>query len=204
LLDWFSLIGGNPKALVILWAFCWGLVILLQVAGPQVSFLNAWLANYPYPVNSFSLYFFLGMILFFYQDQLRNIFQKKFMPWLIAGLLLFYSPIFLKNFYVNAYNSYQHLPWLLLTTSLIGVFFFFTWEKIKLPVVLDWPIKKTASALLYIYVLHYIIFFGYLADKNWSYAKLSLAILVIIIVAIVLKSLVDKCRQRLFRATIKQ
>jgi len=197
LLGLFFLYRRRIKALLVFMGALFGLDIILQILlANNINVLNTWLADYPYPVNSYSLYFLLGIILFVYQDRLKILFQKKFMPWLVGLILVFYSSIFFSNIHINIHGSYQHLPWLLLTTAIVGIFFFFAWERIKLPRGLDWVVKKTAEALLYIYVLHYIVLFGWLADKDLSYFVLSLVVLLIAIVAIGLKFITKQIRYK--------
>ncbi len=187
----FFLYRNKIKDLISFMVILFGLNIIFQILTSNgIRVLNDVMANYPYPVNSYSLYFFLGVILFFYKDKIRYIFQDSLAKWLVALLLIFYSVIFGYGIYVNDYSFYQHLPILLFASSFIGLYFFYAWENIKLPSILHKVIIKIADALLYIYVIHYIVLFGYLKGLNLNWWQLSIAVIVIILFSIGIKQFV--------------
>ncbi|MFW0862102.1 MAG: acyltransferase family protein [Candidatus Komeilibacteria bacterium] len=168
-----------------------GLNILFQLFTMNgITVLNDIMANYPYPVNSFSLYFFMGVILFSYKNEVRTWF-KGVLPTLITTILLIGYPfIYAYGIYINKYSFYQHLPLLILASAFIGLYFFYKWENVKIPNIIHKPIIKIADALLYIYVIHYIALFGFIKDYNLPWWLLIITVILIIILSIYLKKVV--------------
>ncbi|MBL7022115.1 hypothetical protein ISR92_02250 [Patescibacteria group bacterium] len=191
----FFLYRNKIRDLISFMAILFGLNIVFQILTANgIRVLNDVMANYPYPVNSYSLYFFLGIILFFYRDKIKHIFTNSLAKWLVIILLILYPFIFAYGIFVNDYSYYQHLPILLLASGFIGIYFFYTWEKIKLPKIIHQGIIKIADALLYIYVIHYIILFGYLKGMNLNWWQLSIAVIIIILLSIGIRQFVSYLR----------
>lgn len=200
----FFLYRNKLKDLIVFTALLFGLDIIWQILMYfDISTLNNIMSNYPYPINSFSLYFFVGIILFSYRDKVGVFFKTKFAKWITVILLAIYSYIFYIGIYVNDYSYYLHLPVLLLSSMFIGLYYFYLWENTKLPKVIHLVIIKIADALLYIYVIHYIILFRWLINYNLNWWQLSIIIILIIVFSVSLQNFVNYVRKTLFKSSLK-
>jgi len=200
----FFLYRNKLKDLIVFTALLFGLDIIWQILMYyDISALNNIMSNYPYPINSFSLYFFVGIILFYYKDKVGVFFKTKLAKWASITLLVLYSYIFYIGIYVNDYSYYQHLPVLLLASMFIGLYFFYHWENTKLPQAIHLVIINIADALLYIYVIHYIILFRWLTNYNLNWWQLSIIIIFIIVFSIGLQNFVNYIRKALFKSSVK-
>jgi len=196
----FFLYRDKVKDLINFTALLFGLNILFQIFTMNgITALNDVIANYPYPVNSFSLYFFLGVILYSYKN-IARVWFKGIIPTIVTIILLFGYPfIYAYGIYINKYSFYQHLPILIIASAFIGIYFFYKWENIKIPDIIHKPIIKIADALLYIYVIHYIALFGFIKDYNLSWWQLSIVVILIIILSILLKRVVVYTKRAAFK-----
>jgi hypothetical protein len=200
----FFLYRQKINELITFTVFLFGLDIVLQIFTiNKITILDDMLANYSYPVNSFSLYFFLGILLFFYKDKFARWFNNK-LAWLVTIVLLsVYSLLFFYGIHVNIYNYYQHLPILILASAHIGLYGFFAWENIRLPKFIHLPIIKIADALLYIYVIHYIVFFGLLRETGLTWWQLTIVLFIVILFSIGLQRTVRYSFRALFKSSAK-
>ncbi|MFW0837536.1 MAG: acyltransferase family protein [Candidatus Komeilibacteria bacterium] len=156
-----------------------GLDILMWQQGGH-GWGQAWLSDYSYPVNSYGLYFILGALLAHYQDRWRAWWHKKSVGLLALALLCFYPLFFFSGIIINKYNLYWHLPWLVAVSTYLGWYAIYHWPTTT-PRGWGW-ISRVADALLWIYVVHYIVLFGWATKHDWQWWQASLAVLFIIIV----------------------
>lgn len=178
----------NIKWLVVFTFVLFCLTLLLQILNINgIYALDNVLANYGYPINSYSIYFMVGIILFYYQKQIAELFKSRIFTILIPLLLIFYPIIFIMSIKINIYNSYQHLVALIIANTIIGFYLFFRWAKIKLPPLLQQFIVRVANALLYIYVIHYVIVFGLIKGLGMSWWWVSLIVAIIVYLSVLLK-----------------
>lgn len=191
LLGLIFLYNKKIKELIFFIIVLFGLDIVFQIlVANGITVLDNMLANYSYPINSFSLYFLFGIVLYHYQDEIGQWFKANWLKWLTIVLLLLYPLIFFTNIHVNIYNLYQHLPLLIVVTMFIGLFFFYAWQKVKLPKTVNSVVIEVSNALLYIYVIHYIVFFRWLDGLGLSWWWLTIILLVIIYLSILIRRVV--------------
>ncbi|PIZ98455.1 MAG: hypothetical protein COX77_04480 [Candidatus Komeilibacteria bacterium CG_4_10_14_0_2_um_filter_37_10] len=132
----------------------------------QQKIITDWLLNYSYPINSFGVYFLLGIIYYWYQaswSHYSNIFIIKVFTWFI---LLFYPVIFYQGIAINQYDKYLHLPLLIIATAIAGLYLFRLAGQIQLN---DWwqsLLARISQVMLALYVGHYIFIFGLLPKLN--------------------------------------
>ncbi|MCR4279967.1 MAG: hypothetical protein NUV82_00905 [Candidatus Komeilibacteria bacterium] len=179
------------KGLAILTAVLFVATMLMQFFNYFGSTaLDGILANYSYPVNSFSIYFFLGILLYRYQKNLQLWFSETSAHFVIAFLLIFYPLIFSIGIKINIHNSYLHLPLLIVSSAIIGFYFFYKLADVKMWPPLYYVALKLAQALLYIYVIHYIVLFGIIEKLDMAWWEVGVTLIVTIIFSIKLQELV--------------
>jgi len=174
-----------------------GLTGLMQILNNYgINSLDKFLADYSYPVNSLSPYFFLGVILTRHQKELKSLFITNFPKYLVEGLFLGYIIIFSFGIKINIYGNYLHLPLMIAANAIILLWAFYNFENISLKPKFKKIIFYTSESLLYIYALHYLLFFGILKDYSAAWWEFLLWLVPIIPLAIGLKLLINKLRKK--------
>lgn len=130
----------------------------------NLQIITTLLADYSYPINSFGVYFLLGLLYFWYRDDWQKYlssFAHKILSWFI---LILYPLFFYSGIMINQYHKYLHLPLLIVATTLAGLYIFQLAERIKLVAQGQQILARISSVMLPLYVGHYIFIFGFL-DK---------------------------------------
>lgn len=181
------------KPLIIFSIILFGLTWIMQLSNLLgINFFDKFLADYSYPVNSFSIYFFLGIITNYYQDALKEIFTKTAAKYLSIFLLLSYVVIFIFGIKINIYSHYLHLPLLIIVNFIILLWAFYYFTEIKLSKIFKNIIFYISDAILYIYVLHYLLFFGVFANTDLGWWQLIFWLISVILLSIEIKFLINK------------
>jgi len=181
------------KWLIVFTIFLFSLTLLLQILNFNgIYILDNVLANYGFTINSYSIYFLIGIILFYYQDKMKDFFWSGKATLLTTLILFFYPVLFIFSIKINIYHSYSHLVLLITTTAFVGLYYFYRWAEIKMPPLWQRLISRVANALLYIYVIHYVVLFGLVKGLHLPWWWVSLLVVVIVYLAVLLKELKSK------------